>query len=129
MKIPKKKKVLTFKPKEEVSRQGKKENVIDEGKLGDLHYKVFKRGVIHIFDSKKKYLFKKDCELFEKAINELDLNSLTEDKYEKILGSGDNDTLSFTCKDGDIIISLEKPEYGMISKLKKILQKGKKGGK
>lgn len=132
--MDKKKNVLNFKPKKKVSRQEKKKNVLDEGKLGDLEYKIYSRGVIHIFDSDEKFLFKKDCVLFEETMNELNLNSLIEGNCRKITGSGDNDTLVFTCNNGDIIISLEKPEYEMISKLKEILLKGvlkkdKKGDK
>ena len=123
----KKKNVLDFKPKKKVSRKAKKENVIDEGTLGDLKYKIYSRGIIHIFDL--KCLFKKDCSAFEDALEELDLHALAEGESERIPGSGDNDTLIFTCENGDVIISLEKPEYGMISKLKKLLSKGKKSKK
>jgi len=103
-----------------------KNGIIEEGTLGDLKYKVYRRGTIHVFDDKKKTLFKKDCELFEEAIDKLNLNSLSEGEIRKIPGSGDNDTLIFTCKGGDIKLSLEKPEYGAIRKLKKILNLGKK---
>lgn len=124
-----KKKVLDFKPKRKITRKAKVEKVVDEGTLGELKYKVFTRGVIHISDKKDKHLFKKDCSLFEDLITELDLNSLKEDESKKIPGSGDNDTLVFTCVDGDVVISLEKPEFNMITKLKGLLNKGKKNKK
>lgn len=124
-----KKKVLDFKPKRKITRKAKVEKVVDEGTLGELKYKVFTRGVIHISDRKDKLLFKKDCSLFEDLITELDLNSLKEDESKKITGSGDNDTLVFTCVDGDVVISLEKPEFNMITKLKGLLNKGKKNKK
>ncbi len=127
----KKKNVLEFKSKRKVSKKSREQNVVEEGKISGLTYKVFKRGVVHITDG--KLLFKKDCDLFEDAINELDLNSLKEDDVKKIPGSGDNDTLIFTCKDGDIVISLERPEFSMMAKLKSIIgiakKTKKKGGK
>jgi len=109
-----------------VPEKNKKDGIIEEGTFSDLNYKIYNRGTIHIFDDKKKALFKKDCELFEEAIDKLNLNSLSEGEIRKIPGSGDNDTLIFTCEGGDIKISLEKPEYGAIIKLKKILKLGKK---
>ena len=73
----KKKNIIEFQQKK-VTRKDKKENVVDQGNLGDLKYKVFKRGVIHITDKKGSLTFKKDCELFEEAIDKLDISSLKE---------------------------------------------------
>ena len=123
--MPKKKNVLNFQPKKKIPKQSKEKGIIDEGSLGDLHYKIYSRGVIHIYDDKNR-LFKKDCTLFEETVDELDINSLKDGEQKKIPGSGDNDTLVFTCKDSDVIISLEKPEYNMITKLKNLLKKGQK---
>lgn len=112
-----------------VSAKDKKEGIIEKGTISDVNYEVYSRGTIHIFDDKKNTLFKKDCELFEETIDKLNLNSLSEGDVRKIPGSGDNDTLIFTCENGDIKISLEKPEYGVITKLKKILNLNKKNKK
>jgi len=120
-----KKRIIPF-IRTKITAKEKEEGIVDEGVIGDLQYKVFSRGVIHIFDKEQKCIFKKDCELFEKSLDELNLNSLTEGKNRKIVGSGDNDTLIFTWINGDITVSLEKPEYDTIAKLKKILNLGKK---
>lgn len=119
------KKILEFKSTKKSGTKIKKEQIIDEGTLSKLYYKVYKRGVIHIFNKSETMLFKKDCNLFEDELNKLDLNNLREGEDKKIEGSGDNDDLVFTCKNNDIEISLEIREYSMLSKLKNIL-KGKK---
>ena len=120
-----KKNTLEFIQKK-VTKKKAKEGIVEEGTLGKLKFQIFKRGVIHIFNEKETLLFKKDCELFEDEIDKLKLNSLREDESTQIPGSGDNDTLTFTCNKGDIEITLEKPEYGLVKKLKKLLIKGKK---
>ncbi len=121
-----KKKILQFIPKEGSKRTAADGAVLEEGKFGKLNYKVFKRGVIHIFNNTKTLLFKKDCELFETEIDKMNLNNLKDEDVEKMVGSGDNDNLVFTCVKGDLIMSLEKREYSMLTKLKSILKMGAK---
>jgi len=106
-------------------KPAKKGQILDEGTLSKLKYRVFKRGNIHIFNSTETLLFKKDCELFEAEVDNLNLNVLKDGESKRIEGSGDNDTLIFSCVKGDIVISLEKRTYNMLSKLKKILQRKK----
>jgi len=121
------KKILEFKSKKATSRRSASaSSIIDEGALGILKYRVFKRGVIHIFNNAETLLFKKDCDVFENEVDKLKLNDLSDGGSVKIEGSGDNDTLIFSCKKGDIEIKLEKRSYGMLTKLKKILNGGKK---
>lgn len=99
-------------------------DVIDQGKIGGLDYKVFKRGNLHI--SSNGYVFKKDCELFEEEVKALDLNKMQDGDEKRIKGCGDNDDLVFVCKNDDIVMKLERKEYGTLNKLKKILRLGKK---
>jgi hypothetical protein len=121
-------KILEFKSKKSSGRKSSPANgpILDEGTLGKLKYRVFKRGVIHIFNSTETLLFKKDCDVFESEIDKLKLNDLKDGENKKIEGSGDNDTLIFSCSKGDIEIELNRRSYGMLSKLKKILNSGKK---
>jgi len=100
-------------------------DIIESGEIGDLNYAIYKRGVIHIFDKKNERLFKKDPDVFEQEITKLKLNELTEGQTVSIQGSGDNDDLVFKCLKGDIVISLEKKEYGMVNKLKQLISKAK----
>ncbi len=124
-------KVLKFQPKK-IKGQGKSKatpangRILDEGTLGKMKYRVFKRGVIHIFNNAETLLFKKSCDVFEKEVEDMDLNKLKDGDEIKMEGSGDNDTLIFTCKNNNIEITLEKPEYSMLTKLKKVLSGGRR---
>jgi len=104
-----------------------KEPALDHGKIGTLSYELHARGSVHIFD-KNGLRFKKDPALFEDALDRLNLDSLKDGQETSIEGSGDNPDLIFKKKDGDIILSLRKKDYGTINKLKDILRKavGKK---
>ncbi len=113
--------VLDFVP---LKTKKNEKNVAEKGKFSKLNYTVFKRGNLHFTDN-NGLTFKKDCDMFEKEIDALDLNALSEGKTKKIKGCGDNDTLCFTCKGGDITATLEKREYSMLTKLKNIIRKGK----
>lgn len=113
-------KVLAFLPKGSKATA----EIFEEGKLGSLDYQVFKRGVIHI--SNKGLLFKKDIEVFEGEVTGLELNKLKDGEEKRIPGSGDNDDLVFTCKNGDIVPTLEAKQYSVMSKIKGIIFRGKK---
>jgi len=95
-------------------------NILEEGKIGDLTIRVYQRGVIHILDS-NGLVFKKDPEEFEKQLMSLG------DSFKEavILGSGDNDNLILEQEDGDLKITLRKKEHGLITALKKFVEKGK----
>lgn len=102
------------------------EPIDEEGDIGKLKYKVFKRGVVHIIDETKGLIFKKDPDMFEDEVKKLNLNTLTEGDIATIKASGDNDDLVFECKNGDIEIRLERKAYSMVDRLKKILASAKK---
>lgn len=94
-------------------------DISSHGKLGDLDYKIYDRGVIHIY--KDNLLFKKNMDVFQDEIDEIDFDKLKEGKSHILHGSGDNDYMVFTRKDGDIEVSLKKRTYDIIEKLKNIL--------
>jgi len=99
----------------------------DHGMIGNLKYEVYRRGVIHIFDD-RGHKFKKNSEAFEDVMDEIQsiIEDLQEGQNHTILGSGDNDHLVFTRKNGDIDLSLKKRTFETIEKLRSIISKGKK---
>ena len=104
--------------------------VAEKGKIGGLDIVVLKRGVIHIFN-KEKYpgmLFKKDPDIFLEELNKTDFAKLAVGESIKIEGSGDNDHLILTVVDGEVVPSLEKRKYGVISKLEGFIKKAKELG-
>jgi hypothetical protein len=104
---------------------GSEPEVIEQGSLGKLQFKVYKRGtgdVLHIFNKEETLNFKKDCSLFEDEIKKLNLDEMLDGESLSIKASGDNDTLVFTCAEDDIEISLERPSYPMVEKLRGILR-------
>lgn len=120
----KKRKIIPFKSKGSKKTKKDQGDIIEHGKLGDLDFEVYSRGVIHI--TSKKLIFKKDCNLFEDAIEELNLNELKDGDEVLIKGSGDNDHLVFKCVDDDIEISLRERGFEMLNRLRGILNRGKK---
>ena len=98
--------------------------IVDHGKLGDLDYEIYGRGVIHIFD--KNFRFKKDIYAFETEVRSFNFQKLDEGQGFEIQGSGDNDHLEFTKDNGDIKISLKKRDFDAITMLKNILARGNK---
>lgn len=109
--------------KTEEKALAQKDKVVDEGKLGALNYKVYDRGVIHVYNDSQTMLFKKSYEAFEAAMVGLNLDDMREGEKKELNGSGDNDTLVFTCTDGDIVLSLEKRGYLMAKRLRDIIKK------
>ena len=97
--------------------------IIDHGKLGNLSYEVYKRGVIHIFTKSLK--FKKDCDLFEDEINDLELEEMEVGDHKMMKGSGDNDHLMFEHGEDGIVIKLEKRGHDLVAKLKSLISMGK----
>lgn len=102
------------------------ENILDHGRIGSLSYEINHRGVIHIFD--KKGRFKKDADSFEDSLNKLDFEKIQEGDSLVIEGSGDNDNLIFTMKDGNIELSLAKKGFGVIDKLRGLINISRKKG-
>lgn len=118
--------IIPFLP-QKTSRVDKESGIDEKGKIGDLDIVVYDRGIIHIFNEKKYpgLKFKKDPELFEEEIEDIDFNKLNEDDSLTIEGCGDNDHLVLTIKDGEVIPSLKKREHGVIKKIKEFINKGK----
>lgn len=102
------------------SKDGK---VVDYGDLGDLHYEVFARNVIHIFND--DMMFHKDIATFEDEIAKINFPKMTDGESVTVKGAGDTDDLVFRCVDGTLKIELTKKGFDMINKLKSILKKGK----
>jgi len=97
--------------------------IVDHGKLGNLEYELYKRGTIHIFS--KSLTFKKDPDLFEDAVCEIDFDTMENGDTAVIKGSGDNDNLVFICTESGIEIKLVKRGHDILSKLKSLITKGK----
>lgn len=93
--------------------------ILDSGKIGDLNYKVFERGSVHI--TKGKLCFRKDKDTFEDEIDDFNFDELQDKKEHRMNGAGDSDHLVFTLKDDDIVISLKKREYDAIKNFKEKL--------
>ena len=121
-------KVLSFVSKGAKAKENNEDGtVVDHGKIGNLDYSVLSRGVIHITDGKQT--FKKDPDLFEEKLEELDFTKITEGTPFTIEGSGDNADLIFSLKDGDIHLSLKAKEFGIVRKLRDIISRGKSQSK
>lgn len=119
-------KIIPLCIRSEGPKQSIDEDILDHGSIGDLHYEINHRQVIHISD--KKGHFKKDADSFEEALNKLDLESLQEGESLTITGSGDNDDLVFTMKEGDLKLSLAKKGFGVVEKLRGLISKSRKKG-
>ncbi len=99
--------------------------IADHGKIGNLDYEVFTRGVLHIKDG-KGLCFKKDPEIFEEELEKIDFSQVSEGQEMVIVGSGDNDDLIMTVKDDEIVLSLRRKEFSIIRKLRDLISLGKK---
>ena len=106
--------------------------VVESGNLGTLLYEVYKPNpqfaVINISNIEKTLAFKKDALKFETELSKLDFKNMKEGDVLSLKGSGDNDDLVFTFKDGELEVSLkERESFPIITKLKDILKrKGQK---
>lgn len=116
---------VSTKKKKKVDKDDPK-TPIDEGTIGSyLKYSVYRRGVIHIFDT--DLIFKKDCNVFEDLLKRLDLPNMLEGKEASIPGSGDNAELVFKKKKGEIELFLRERPLGIVNTLKKIISTAKRG--
>lgn len=127
-------KVLSFvnnKKKVDPKKSPSNYSVLSDGKLGSLSYDIHNVGgvmnTLHVTDGKLK--FKKNFDDFEDKFSGLNPDSMTDGDTYVITGSGDNDNLIFTKKDGDIEISLEKKGFEILDKLRSILNHGKSSKK
>ena len=119
------KKVLQFQPKGpknsiKANANGK---VLDHGKIGNLDYEMYQRGVLHIFDDKLR--FKKDPDVFEDEVDKINFDNMQHGDEHVIEGSGDNPNLVFVCRGDDIKLQLRKKEFKTITMLRKLLGKAK----
>jgi hypothetical protein len=117
-----------FKFKQDISSLKKDKSlgvdIIDQGIFGDLNYTIYKRGVIKISSDESDLVFKKDINLFENEIANIDFESMVEPII--IKGSGDNDHLVFSKINNDIKISLKGRVFSSVEILCDIISKGKK---
>jgi hypothetical protein len=119
------KKTLTFVSKGQTGSTDDPDGLVaDHGKIGNLNYKVYSRGVIHITDG--KLTFKKDPDIFEEKLEEINFEDMSDGDEKIINGSGDNDNLVMALKEGELEISLRKKEFGIIRKLRGLIRNGKK---
>lgn len=116
--------LLQFKSKGKRRTRKSEGELVDHGEIGGLYYDVFQRGVIHIKDNVSK-CFKKDIDQFEQCLDSFDFEDMDDREEFFIEGSGDNDDLIFTKKDGEIVLSLKKKSFSVIDKLKGIINKAR----
>lgn len=95
--------------------------LIEEGTIGDLKYKLFDRGNIHITDGVN--LFRKDCSAFKAALAGRDYEKMSEGSSFKVPGAGDTDPLFVFKEKGEIKLRLGGKIPPIIVKLKEILDK------
>jgi hypothetical protein len=103
--------------------------VTDSGEFGNLKFEVYdKWQTIHLIekDGKKEKIFKKNCDLFEDAFDEIDFDSMSEGDTAKIEGSGDNADLIITIKDGDVSMHLENKKMPGLKKFFDLIARSKK---
>ena len=112
------KNILSFKGKGKTS-ETPKVDILDKSKFGKLDYTLYRKGSIHITDG--KLTFKKDPDIFEDQVEELDLNNMTNGERKVIEGSGDNPNLVFTCNGDNISMKLETKGYPLVDKLMGVL--------
>lgn len=125
------KNVIPFIVKSRGAKKAAKDgDVIDHGDIGGLKFEVYSRNdrfrVIHIFNTKRTSLFKKDAEDFKDAIDAIEFEDMADGDEHLISGSGANDDLLFTCENGEIKISIRRQGLGVIDKLKSIISGGGK---
>lgn len=111
-----------------LGKKPEKEDILEQGTLGDLEVVLYKRGTVHIKDPKHPDLvFKKDPELFEKELEDKikNLKKAVDGDMFLIEGCGDNDNLVFTVHEDDFVASLSPRTYGLLAKLKGFIGKAK----
>lgn len=99
--------------------------ILEEGDLGGLKYRSYKRGVVHFYNS-DGLVFKKDADLFENEMEKINPDSIAEGESKEIQGSGDNCDLIFKLEGGDIRLSLRSKQTPTMKKLRNLLGSLKK---
>jgi len=99
----------------------KEKGLIEEGIIGDLKYKLFNRGNIHITDGVN--IFRKDCEELKKALANHDYEKAEREGYLEIPGAGDTDPLVIFKENGNFKLRLGGKIPPIIVKLREILDK------
>lgn len=110
--------------------------IVEEGTIGSLKYEVHQRNssfaVVHIFNSKRTMIFKKDASIFEDMLQAMKFSEMVEGDVLVMKGSGDNDDLVFTFENGELSVSLKRRGFSVLEKLQDILKnhgsKKHKGG-
>jgi len=97
----------------------KEKGLLKEGTIGDLKYKIYDRGNIHITDGIN--IFRKDREQFKKALLKKDYEKINEGGSFEIPGAGDTDPLIIYKEDGEFKLRVGVAIPPIIAKLKKIL--------
>lgn len=116
-------KMLSFHSKGPTKDPNDSTEIVDHGNLGDLAYKVYSRGTIHITGGKRE--FHKDINEFEDLIKKLDIDNMSNGETRIIQGSGDTDHLVFRMEEGDLKLTLSKRGFDVLEKLKSAINRGK----
>lgn len=100
--------------------------VVESGTIGEkpheLDWDVYSFGTIHITDGKLE--FKKDCDLFEDALNAVPTNLKPGDRH-VIKASGDNDSLVIENVDDEYRLRLTKRGIAVVERLRELVGKAK----
>lgn len=97
----------------------KEKGLLKEGTIGDLKYKIYDRGNIHITDGIS--VFRKDCDQFKKVLLKKDYEKISEGGSFEIPGAGDTDPLVIYKEGGEFKLRVGVAIPPIIAKLKKIL--------
>jgi len=97
----------------------KEPGLIEEGTIGDLKYKVFDRGNIHITDGERT--FKKDRKVLKELLSRCKFEGEKVGYVLEIPGAGDTTKLRITKEESDVRLSLGDVMPPTVSKLIKIL--------
>jgi hypothetical protein len=100
-------------------KEAVEKGLIEEGTIGDLKYKLFDRGNIHLTDGVN--IFRKDCMAFKAALSGLDYEKIKEGSSHEIPGAGDTDPLVIYKENGDFKLRLGGKVPQVIVKLREIL--------
>ena len=124
------KKLIPFRGKKDHISDSPDGKIVETGKIRTLSYQVIAPNehfaVVRVFDD-KGLQFKKDASAFEDTMSKLEFDKMSDGEFVTIKGSGINDDLIFTLKDGEMLISLKKRGYAVVEKLKDVIaRKGKK---
>jgi hypothetical protein len=95
------------------------QGLIEEGTLGDLKYKLFNRGNIHLTDGVN--IFRKDCTAFKTTLANHNYEKMRDGESFEIPGAGDTDPLVIFKENGDFKLRLGGKVPQIIVKLREIL--------